>query len=110
MAKARTPRKKKASDDEPTQPVVAEQVAAPVKEEPRPPIPLTPEETEMLEAREKAKKEVAEREAAYNRDVLPGKMEKLKAALKKVGKKATTEEILKAAFDAMGEGQDALRW
>ena len=100
MGKTRAPRKKKEVVEATPQVVELKKV----KEPPPPPPPLTEEEKELVAVRERCAKESIEAEKAYNRDVLPGKMKKLKEALKKLPKKCSTEELLKAAFDALSEG------
>lgn len=99
MSKARAPRKKKVTDEQP-------QVTTPppVKEPPPPPPPLTEEEKELLAIREQAIKRSAEMDEIYNREVLPGKLQKLKDAIKKLPKKVSTEDLLKAVFQAMSDG------
>jgi hypothetical protein len=106
VAKSRTPRKKKVVEIEP-------QVIAPpsVKPPPAPPPPLTEEEEELLAIREEAHRKVVQMEIDYNRDVLPGRIKKLKEAFKKLPRKATIEQMIKAALDALSEGNsDAASW
>lgn len=100
MGKTRTSKKKQKEAAE-VPPQVVE--TPPVTEPPKPPV-VSEEEKERAALREKCMKQLAEDEAAYNRDVLPGKLKKLTAALKKLPKKCSTEELLKAAFDALNDG------
>jgi hypothetical protein len=107
LAKSQGARKKKETDKVPVQEVVDKPVTAVL--EPAV-VPLTEEEKEFIAVRERAKEVIGKNEETYNREVVPKLAAKLKAVLKKLSKKATTEQILKAAFDARNDGKDAINW
>lgn len=114
MAKTRAPRKSKKSIETPVEVPVQPTAAEPVQPV-VPPAPVVSEAEqkeldELAAMRERIKVELDEARERYNREEIPKMKKRLNAAMKKLPKDASTEEVLKVFFDALNDGRPDVSW